>query len=138
MAETADWKSKYVEAVREMEVHEKQWQALEKVLRRLVVRLCAAGTGVDERLDLQLGAVAKAARADTGVPELQALADSLSEAVLALDQTAAVPTPRAPPKVAPPTAGIRSSGPPTPSWSGSCTASSTETFPFPCCRKTST
>ena len=114
MAEAADWKSKYVEAIREMEQHEKQWQSLEKVLRRLVVRLCAAATGVDERLDLQLGAVARAARADTSVPELQALAESLSEAVLALDQAGALPAAAPRPKPPPPTAGIRAGGTPAP------------------------
>ena len=110
MAETADWKSKYIEAIREMELHEKQWHGLEKVLRRLVARLCAAATGTDDRLDLQLSAVAKAVRADTGAPELQALSDSLSEAILALDQTGAMRAPQAAPKQ-PQSAGIRSTSP---------------------------
>ena len=110
MAETADWKAKYVDAIREMEGHEKRWLDLEKVLRRLATRLCAAATGTDERLDLQLAAVAKAVRSGIGTAELQALSDSLSEAVLALDQTGALRAPQAAAKAPTPTAGIRSAG----------------------------
>lgn len=107
MADPADWKTKYVDAIREMERQEAAWADLERVLRRLVTRLCAAATGVDDRLDLQLASVSKAIRADSGGPELQALSDSLSEAVLALERSGAVRAPE-PGRQPPPTAGIRS------------------------------
>ena len=43
--ETSDWKQKYRDSVLEMEAEEKRWQQIEKVLRRLINRLCAAGMG---------------------------------------------------------------------------------------------
>lgn len=110
MAESLDWKSKYVEAIREMEQQEQQWRGLETALRRLVTRLCAVASGADDRLDLQLGAVAKAVRKDAQTVELQALTDSLSDAVLALDQTGTLRPSQAPKPPPPPTAGIRTSG----------------------------
>lgn len=108
MAESPDWKSKYVDAVRDMERQEAAWVGLEKILRRLVTRLCAAASGVDERLDLQLSSVSQAIRGQASAVDLQALSDSLSETILALEKSGAVAPPAG--RVAPPTAGIRTSG----------------------------
>lgn len=92
--DTTDWKSRYLAAIREMEDAEQRWLAVEKALRRLVGRLCAAAAGVDERLDEQLSSIAAATRRDPDAVELKALADSLGDAVLALEKRA-IGTPRA-------------------------------------------
>jgi diguanylate cyclase len=73
-----------------MEAGERRWQQIEKVLRRLVSRLCAAGMGVDERLDDELAAVAAANRRNADVMELETLAATLTSAVSAVDVVAPV------------------------------------------------
>lgn len=90
MPETSDWKQKYRDSVLEMEAEEKRWQQIEKVLRRLINRLCAAGMGVNETLDTELAVIAAANRRQADVAELEALVNSLTTAVTAVDQVAPV------------------------------------------------
>ena len=90
MPETSDWKQKYRDSVLEMETEEKRWQQVEKVLRRLINRLCAAGMGVNETLDTELAVVAAANRRQADVEELEALVNSLTTAVTAVDQIAPI------------------------------------------------
>jgi diguanylate cyclase len=90
MSENPDWKQKYRDSVAEMEAGERRWQQIEKVLRRLVNRLCAAGMGVDARLDEELAAVAAANRRNADVMELETLAAALTSAVAAVDVVAPV------------------------------------------------
>ena len=99
--DTTDWKSRYLAAIREMEDAEQRWLAVEKALRRLVGRLCAAATGIDDRLDDQLSSIAAATRRDPDPAELKALTDSLGDAVLALEKR----SPGAPKAVAQPLPG---------------------------------
>ena len=108
--DTTDWKSRYLAAIREMEDAEQRWQAIEKALRRLVGRLCAAATGIDDRLDDQLSSIAAATRRDADPAELKALTDSLSDAVLALEKR----SPSAPKAVAQPLSGQTASAAPPP------------------------
>jgi diguanylate cyclase len=89
--EAVDWKKKHLDALREMEVEERRWKALEAVLRRLVARLCAAATGIDDRLDAQLSKVSKAARGSSDEIELHALSESLADAVRALERDLGAP-----------------------------------------------
>ena len=78
MSENPDWKKKYRDSVLEMEHEERRWLQVEKVLRKLVNRLCAAGMGVNSRLDDELAAVAAANRRNADVAELEALASALT------------------------------------------------------------
>ena len=73
-----------------MEAEEKRWQQIEKVLRRLINRLCAAGMGVNETLDTELAVIAAANRRQADVDELEALVNSLTTAVTAVDQIAPI------------------------------------------------
>ena len=120
MAEATDWKAKHLSSLREMEVEERRWRELEKVLRRLVNRLCAAAMGIEPRLDAQLSKLAEANRRNAEVTELGARHDSLSDALKALDSgvgtatvtdfTATIPVTRAMlPKAAPPAAAATAS-----------------------------
>ena len=88
--ETPDWKQKYRDSALEMEAEEKRWQQIEKVLRRLINRLCAAGMGVNERLDTELADVAAANRRNADVEELEALVGALTTVVTEVDQVAPV------------------------------------------------
>jgi diguanylate cyclase len=91
MSETSDWKQKYRDALLEAEADEKQWREVERVLRRLIGRLCAAGMGVDRQLDEELTALAAANRRNADAAELERLAQSLTTAVVAVDATSPVP-----------------------------------------------
>ena len=90
MSETSDWKQKYRDALLEAEADEKRWREAERVLRRLIGRLCAAGMGVDRELDDELIALAAANRRNADAVELERLAQSLRSAVVAVDATSPV------------------------------------------------
>jgi diguanylate cyclase len=102
VSDSLEWKQKYRDSLVEMEGEEKQWRAVEQVLRRLIGRLCAAGMGVDPQLDSELSALAAANRRNADAAELEQLAQSLTTAVVAVDATVpvlqlAVPLPSAKP-----------------------------------------
>ena len=87
--DSADWKQKYRNSVLELEAEERRWRDAEKVLRRLVNRLCAAGMGANSQLDDQLAAIAAANRRQADVVELDGLAIALGGAVTAVEAVAA-------------------------------------------------
>jgi diguanylate cyclase len=114
VSETADWKQKYRASILAMEAEEKRWREIERQLRRLIGRLCAAGLGVDPQLDDELTALAAANRRNADAAELENLARSLTTAVTGLDATAplmtriaASPPSCPPPPRPPPAAGVR-------------------------------
>jgi diguanylate cyclase len=90
VSETTDWKQKYRDSLLEMEAEEKRWREVERQLRRLVGRLCAAGMGVDPQLDHELTVLAAANRRNAEAAELERLAESLTTAVVAVDATSPV------------------------------------------------
>jgi hypothetical protein len=69
VSETADWKQKYRDSLLEMEAEEKRWREVERILRRLIGRLCAAGMGVNLQLDDELTALAAANRRPARAPQ---------------------------------------------------------------------
>src|SRR5580704_7834360 len=69
--DTADWKQKYRDSLREMEAEEGRWRQIEQALRRLVGRLCAAGMGVNPQLDEELVVLAAANRRGAPAEELE-------------------------------------------------------------------
>jgi diguanylate cyclase len=108
VSETADWKQKYRESLAEMEAQEIRWRHVELALRRLVGRLCAAGMGVNPRLDDELIKLAAANRRNAEADELTRLAESLTTAVVAVDAVSPVPTITLPPTDTQTRAAIRS------------------------------
>ncbi len=90
MSDTTDWKQKYRDSLLEMEAEEGRWREIEKLLRRLIGRLCAAGMGVDGQLDDELTAIAAANRRGADAAQLEILAESLTTAVVAVDATSPV------------------------------------------------
>src|ERR1700722_5548336 len=85
VSETTDWKQKYRDSLLELETEERRWRNVERQLRRLIGRLCAAGMGVDSQLDDELTALAAANRRNAEASELEQLAESLTSAVAAGD-----------------------------------------------------
>jgi diguanylate cyclase len=92
VADSDDWKQKYRDSLIEMEAEEARWRQVEQVLRRLVGRLCAAGMGVNPKLDDELKALAKANRRNADAEELGRLAESLTTTVVAVDAVSPIPT----------------------------------------------
>lgn len=90
MSEITDWKQKYRDSLLEMEAEEKRWREVERQLRRLIGRLCAAAMGVDPQLDDELTELAAANRRNAEASELERLAQSLTSAVAAVDATSPV------------------------------------------------
>jgi diguanylate cyclase len=115
MSETADWKQKYRDALLEAEADEKRWREVERVLRRLIGRLCAAGMGVDRQLDEELTVLAAANRRNADAVELERLAQSLTTAVVAVDATSPVPQLVLPPLPVAPAAKVKR-------WASTCAA----------------
>ena len=89
--DTTDWKLKYRDSLLEMELEEKRLREVERLLRRLVGRLCAAGLGQNAQLDDELTALAAANRRNADAVELARLAESLTTAVVAVDEISAHP-----------------------------------------------
>jgi len=75
-----------------MEAEEVRWRQVEQVLRRLVGRLCAAGMGVNLKLDDELIALAAANRRNADAEELGRLAESLTTTVVAVDAVSPIAT----------------------------------------------
>jgi diguanylate cyclase len=117
VSETTDWKQKYRDSLLEMEAEEKRWREVERILRRLIGRLCAAGMGVNLKLDDELTALAAANRRQADASELERLAESLTTAVVAVDATAPVPQLAVPPPPPPPSSAAISNR-----WSSTCAA----------------
>ena len=92
MSDSGEWKQKYRDSLIEMEAEEARWRHVERVLRRLVGRLCAAGMGVNPQLDDELMALAAANRRSADAEELARLAESLTTTVVAVDAVSPVPT----------------------------------------------
>ncbi|HEY0746795.1 MAG TPA: hypothetical protein VGD63_08855, partial [Steroidobacteraceae bacterium] len=92
MTDIVDWKQKYRDALIEAEAEEVRWRQVEQILRRLVGRLCAAGMGVNPKLDDELRGLAAANRRNADADELARLADSLTTTVVAVDAVAPIPT----------------------------------------------
>jgi diguanylate cyclase len=88
--DTANWKQKYRDSLRETEAEESRWRQIEQALRRLVGRLCAAGMGVDPQLDEELATLAAANRRSAPVEELERLAGSLTATIVAVDAVSPV------------------------------------------------
>jgi diguanylate cyclase len=91
VSETSDWKQKYRDSLLEIDAEEKRWREVERLLRRLIGRLCAAGMGVNPQLDDELTALAAANRRHAEVSELERLAESLTTTVVAVDEKSPVP-----------------------------------------------
>ncbi len=80
------WRRKASEAAKALEQESRDFRNLENVLRRVIARLCIAGSGRTAPLDAILGRLSSAPSSKMGTAELEALFLPLADAVVALDQ----------------------------------------------------
>lgn len=85
------WKDKYLDAIDRLEREEARWNRMDATLRRAIGRLSIACRGLDNRLDEELAEFAKAIRQKADIEILENRIDSLSEAIVALDEAPAAP-----------------------------------------------
>jgi diguanylate cyclase len=84
--ELQNWKNKYFDALGELEAKEKAWARNESVLRQGLSRLTLAADSADEALNRQMEQLRAMIRSGKDGDELKRLLDSISEAILRLDQ----------------------------------------------------
>lgn len=84
LEQTSDWKSRYQDALGELDAREREWRAIEELLRKTIGRLAIAGRGLDQRLDRQLLEIQELSREKRDEKLAEALA-RLSEIITALD-----------------------------------------------------
>jgi diguanylate cyclase len=85
------WKDKYLDSIDRLEREEARWNRMDTTLRRAIGRLSIACRGLDNRLDAELAEFAKAIRQKADIEILENRIDSLSEAIVALDEAPAAP-----------------------------------------------
>lgn len=93
LKENTDWRSKYQDALKQLEARELEWDRIEKLLRKTIGRLSIAGRGLDERLDQQLRLIQELSREKRDQKLSEAL-NRLSEIIAALDDGKAAKKPR--------------------------------------------
>ncbi len=76
------WKTKHRELLREIAKEETAWRDLERLLRRLVTRLCIAANGHDPRLDAELTQLAGAIKREADAAELESRLEALSSVMM--------------------------------------------------------
>ena len=85
MEENTDWRSKYQDALKQMEARELEWDSIENLLRKTIARLSIAGRGLDDRLDSQLRLIQDLSREKRDEKLAEAL-HQLSEIITALGE----------------------------------------------------
>jgi len=80
------WRRKASEAAKALDQESREFRNLENVLRRVIARLCIAGSGRTAPLDAILGRLSSAPSSKMGTAELEALFLPLADAVVALEQ----------------------------------------------------
>jgi diguanylate cyclase len=89
-ADTQDWRNKYFDSLRSLESEERQFRAMEAVLKRLAGRLCIASLGQSARLDEEIKKLQTAIRRDGATSdEFEKITTALTDAIGALDPSAA-------------------------------------------------
>ncbi|UCH40690.1 MAG: hypothetical protein JSU67_03055 [Gammaproteobacteria bacterium] len=86
LEENTDWKSKYQDVVRDLEIRDREWQKIESPLRKTLGRLSIAGRDLDSRLDKQLRIIQELPR-EKRDEKLAAALTHLSDVVASLEDT---------------------------------------------------
>ena len=84
--ELQNWKRKYYDALGELETKEKAWEKSDSILRQGLSRLSLAADTSDDALNRQLEKLRTQIRSGKDGAELKSLLDSISEAILRLDE----------------------------------------------------
>lgn len=84
--ELQNWKSKYYDALGELEAKEKAWAESEQILRSGLSRLSLAADASNDVLNRQLERLRNLLRGGSNERELRDLLDSISQSILKLDE----------------------------------------------------
>ncbi len=84
--ELQNWKSKYYDALGELEAKEKAWAESEQILRTGLSRLTLAADTSNDVLNRQLERLRNLLRGGSNERELRGLLDSISQSILKLDE----------------------------------------------------
>lgn len=87
--EAESWKKKYFDSLGSLENEQKQFRSMEATLKRLAGRLCTAALGQSSRLDQQIRQLQTTLRREASCDELENFTPALTEAIQALDHSAA-------------------------------------------------
>lgn len=90
-ADSQDWRKKYFDSLSSLESEQQQFRVMEEVLKRLAGRLCIASLGQSSRLDEEIKKLQAAIRRETTSVELDKITAPLTDAINALDRSAAAP-----------------------------------------------
>lgn len=101
-----EWRTKYLDSLRNLETEEQRFRATEAILKRLTGRLCIACLGLSPKLDAEIKKLQALVRRDNvATADLEAMMTPLSDAVVALDDKPVAARPEvvsvAPPSPAP-------------------------------------
>jgi diguanylate cyclase len=89
--ETENWRRKYFDSLNALEKEQQQFRVTEATLKRLAGRLCSASLGQSSQLDEQVRKLQNAIRREATSDELERITPGLTEAIQALDHSAAAP-----------------------------------------------
>jgi diguanylate cyclase len=84
-AETEDWRKRYYDSLRSMDLEEQQYRSQQQVLRTLVGRLCLAARGQSPRLDNELTRLKDAVNRELAPAQLEPFGQAIADAVKAID-----------------------------------------------------
>jgi diguanylate cyclase len=90
-ADNQDWRKKYFDSLSSLESEQRQFRAMEAVLKRLTGRLCIASLGQSPRLDDEIKKLQTAVRREASSDELEKITTALTDAINSLDQREAAP-----------------------------------------------
>ncbi|MEO8316271.1 MAG: GGDEF domain-containing protein [Pseudomonadota bacterium] len=108
-ADTEDWRNRYLDSVKSMDIEERQNRSQQQVLRNLVGRLCLAAQGQSARLDNQLNRLKDAVNREAASAQLEPFGQAIADAVKAIDGGAVARPATAQAAADPP--AVRPSGP---------------------------
>jgi diguanylate cyclase len=98
--ESENWRQKYFDGLTSLEHEQRKFRSMETALKRLAGRLCTASLGQSARLDEQVKKLQAAIRRDVTSEELDQITPALTDAIQALDSSAATPAAPAPSVIA--------------------------------------
>jgi diguanylate cyclase len=105
-AEAEQWKGKYLDQLEQFETRQKQWQQADELLRKTISRLALAADGQDPELDKRLRTLRDAIRDRVSDKQLQPVIDTVSDALIRLDERHDRQSPKAAGEPAAPGGGL--------------------------------
>jgi diguanylate cyclase len=81
-ADTEDWRKRYMDSLRSMDLEERQFRDRQHALFKLVEQLCAAAQGRSARLDQELNRLRESVHREVAPEQLEPLGQAIADAAL--------------------------------------------------------